>query len=613
MANNTHTTFLLFCLAVVSAVFIWWFERTPALSRDESYSGANALIPFDLDTVDYLGIQQGGGYLECHRSSKEWELTQPVSARADSAKIDKILSALERLPKGLPITAAERSARGLTLKDYGLDKPQAIVVLRDKTHRWLLRVGGTSPLKSATYVRLDAEDEVWTTSTNLLEQLPSEAADMRDRRLLRGDPASVSRLEIKRSDGPASLIARSANEWVFQKPVVARADAAKVTEILERLFALEIRVFVSETMSDPVTYGIDADEAALQILVWRNGNVNGEKILFGKTLMDNPALVYASVKGASSVYAVPRDMADALGVSFMNLREKRLYFMDEQAVRQIRIVDDKRVLALELSPGGWQITEPGKWKADELVVKGMLTALNQIEITRFVDDSFTNAINAGVASGSILFSAAIPVAPGAPSVPVPASGVAPLPAAAATAERCLTWRLKDDVILAHFNDDPQCFELAGNRKNMFSPDTLFYRDRTVLSLDPASVRRIRIETDDGAQSVERNAAGGAWKSLVPGQGLVNGRLVDVVLGLSSNLKAIRFEPSERKQSEMFGLPGGCLSLTLGLTGEEGIQKTIVFGNLDGDEGVYAAVQGQDTVFVLRIEVLELLLNDLVRN
>ena len=143
--------------------------------------------------------------------------------------------------------------------------------------RWnrLIRFGGESPIKDAVYVRLDADGDVWATSTNLPGQLPSEAADLRDRRLLRGDPASVNRLEFKRSDGPVNLLSRSAGEWIFQKPVIARADEAKVTQIIRRLFTLEIQRFVSETMSDPVTYGIGADEAALQATIWLDGSAGG--------------------------------------------------------------------------------------------------------------------------------------------------------------------------------------------------------------------------------------------------------------------------------------------------------------------------------------------------
>ncbi len=603
--KNTRTTFLLFCLAAASAAFIWRFEWAPGEPSGGMPGAAGALVSLDPDTVDYLGIQHGGAFIECRRDSKEWEMVRPVSARADSKKIYKIISELERLPRGLPITADERRARSLSLKDYGLDRPRAAVVVRDRTGRRLIRFGGESPLKDAVYVRLDADGDVWATSTNLPGQLPSEAADLRDRRLLRGDPASVNRLEFKRSDGPVNLLSRSAGEWIFQKPVIARADEAKVTQIIRRLFTLEIQRFVSETMSDPVTYGIGADEAALQATIWLDGSAGGETVLFGNALKDDPALMYASVKGASSVYAVPGDLLGALGARFTNLRGKRLYFMDEQSVRHVRIADDKRVLSLALSTNGWRISEPVKLNADDRLVRGMIAGLNRLEIERFVDGAFTNAAAAARASGSITLSSALPAA-SEPGALVPAASTF------TGAERSLSWRRNGGVTLACFNDDSQCFEIAGGRQDLFLPEPLLYRDRTVLALDPSAVCRIRIAWDGGVQAVERDAGSGAWMSVGPGRVAANEPAVDAVLGLVSYLKAVRFELSGSAGPEAFGLPEGCLSLTLGLTGEEGIQKTLVFGDLAGRSEVYAAVQGQDSVFVLELSALELLLNDLGR-
>ena len=609
--KNTRTTFLLFCLAAAAAAFIWWFEWAPPAPSTGTSGAPGALVPFDPESICYLGIQHGGPYIACRRIGREWEMVSPVSARADSTRINKIISELERLPRGAPVTADERLARGLTFRDYGLDQPRAVVVLHDKTRRWFIRFGGESPLKNAVYVRLDSEGDVWPTSTNLPGQLPSEAADLRDRRLLRGDPELVNRLEIKRSDGPANLLSRAAGDWVFQKPMLARADEAKVTEIIRRLFALEIKRFVSETMSDPVTYGIGADEAQLQVMIWLNGNAGADTILFGKTLKDDPSLMYASVKGASSVYAVPGDMIDALGVRFTSLRGKRLYFMDEQSVRHVRIADDKRVLSLELSTNGWQITEPVKLNADDRLVSGMIAGLNRLEIERFVDGPFTNEAAADRVSGSLTLGAAPPTA-SAPAAPAHEAVAAQPVSTSHGSSRSLFWHRKGGAILAYFNDDPQCFEIAGGRQALFLPEPLLYRERTVLSLDPAAVRRIRIAWDGGEQVVERDSGSGPWVAIEPGRGMANEPAVDAVLGLVSNLKAVRFELSGKNDPGAFGLPGGCLSLTLGLTGAEGIQKTLVLGDLAGRSEVYAMVRGQDAVFVLELDALELLLNDLGR-
>jgi hypothetical protein len=52
-------------------------------------------------------------------------------------------------------------------------------------------------------------------------------------------------------------------------------------------------------------------------------------------------------------------------------------------------------------------------------------------------------------------------------------------------------------------------------------------------------------------------------------------------------------------------------LTLGLSGAEGIQKTVVIGAETADGNVYAALQGQDVVYVLRKETADALVRSLV--
>ena len=55
-----------------------------------------------------------------------------------------------------------------------------------------------------------------------------------------------------------------------------------------------------------------------------------------------------------------------------------------------------------------------------------------------------------------------------------------------------------------------------------------------------------------------------------------------------------------------------LTLTLGLTGERGIQKSIAMGFRAETDGIFAMVQGQDVVFVLDRKLVEMLTRDLVR-
>jgi hypothetical protein len=66
----------------------------------------------------------------------------------------------------------------------------------------------------------------------------------------------------------------------------------------------------------------------------------------------------------------------------------------------------------------------------------------------------------------------------------------------------------------------------------------------------------------------------------------------------ANLRALRIASHNPEGLERYGLDQNAVVLTLGLSGEEGIQKNLRMGFRAGTEGVYAMIQGQDVVFVM---------------
>ncbi|MDP2989429.1 MAG: DUF4340 domain-containing protein, partial [Kiritimatiellota bacterium] len=63
---------------------------------------------------------------------------------------------------------------------------------------------------------------------------------------------------------------------------------------------------------------------------------------------------------------------------------------------------------------------------------------------------------------------------------------------------------------------------------------------------------------------------------------------------------------------IYGLKDPRGSLTFILSGQEGIQKTLVLGEASEDLGVYATVQGQEMVFILPKALADQLLQDITR-
>jgi len=168
-----------------------------------------------------------------------------------------------------------------------------------------------------------------------------------------------------------------------------------------------------------------------------------------------------------------------------------------------------------------------------------------------------------------------------------------------------------EYVFARFEDEPLIYRISASSSSTISMDPLSYRDYTVLSLSPSAIRKITLKKDGKKQAVERSGAG-AWKPVLPSTGAVNMDVVTNLLTKAADLRVLRFERSDIKDLAVFGLKEAQASLTFSLSGKEGIQKTLLFGEPSEDLGVYAMFQGQDMVFVLEKTLTDAMIQDLVR-
>jgi len=268
---------------------------------------------------------------------------------------------------------------------------------------------------------------------------------------------------------------------------------------------------------------------------------------------------------------------------------------------------DRKVVMEKRSDAGWMIVEPVQWKADDEIVEEVVRRIVGLRAQRFLPPE-TNDVSVGLDPAAM----AITLGPQPPSVGEDGS------VAAALRTECLLIgeaQAASDTILARFKDGPDVFDVLTTdlaRLGVTGMDPLAYRDRTMLALPPQSVTRIA-RVSNGAEQAIARGEGTTWTAALPTNGIISGPAVESILFHAANLRAHYIESGIEGGLSAYGLDRPRVVLTLGLTGEKGIQKSLLIGRAaEEGGGVFAMIQGQDVVFVVDGAVVDQMVGDIVQ-
>ncbi|MFO7870838.1 MAG: DUF4340 domain-containing protein [Kiritimatiellia bacterium] len=632
-----RTTIRLLAAVCVMGAVVYMCERLGG--RDGSAEGAGApLIDLSFATVESLEIRRGDMQVKCRKIGGEWRIEEPLDVRADSAGIQAILEVAGAIKRREIVSAAERAQRELTLEDYGLAEPRAVLALETGTGRKELLAGADSPLGRQLYVKLSDEDAVIAVSSRIIDVLPGSVQELRDKYLLHGSADRTWRLGIQTRKGGFIELARGQKSkyWLFQQPDIGRADQGRVLGILEALYSAQVREFVwdedrpqegeEETGEDVPPdagsrfelYHLADDEARVKVMLWRSGEDVGVELLFGRKDTGTENKVYARRKGVNSVYAVDPSVLEVLDVEVKDLRNRNVFTIAPADVMSVSVREKNRELLMVRSHGlPWRITEPVDWPADRGTVDQMLRDLTRLRILSFADGSETNLAVMGLTPVSCEMRISTgTVEGGAEAAGKETDGQGPLTEGVAIGRRIngrsvVYGKFTDRGI--QFGDEATVFTLSAEetaRLGETGADPLVYRDKTMLALSAENIRRITLIKCGKEETITRDDSGD-WKS-PEGAGPVDTEAVESILFAVSNLRASKFEAYAPENRAPYGLAEPHLTLTLGLSGSEGIQKSVMIGFRSPGEGIYAMVKGADVIFVLRKAAVDMLTRDLIR-
>ena len=224
-----------------------------------------------------------------------WNLSFPVAYPARQHAIQPLLQALSEVIPHAEISAQELKAGKRTIAEFGLDVPQATLTLQHRGQRIEILFGSKTPVGDGVYVQALNQSSIYIVSAEFVNALPRSYNDWRDLSLLITSGFQMNRVEIS-SPGRGFTVDINplAQKYVLTKPIVARADPAKLEVLLQKLMYAQVTKFITDSpRADLEAFGLQPPQAEILFVNTNDPYSIQFALQFGTSPANDSANVYA--------------------------------------------------------------------------------------------------------------------------------------------------------------------------------------------------------------------------------------------------------------------------------------------------------------------------------
>jgi hypothetical protein len=433
---RTKVTLVLLFLNVVLFFFIFTFVRKWQTDRIWEESRRRVLGP-EAAAIQSLAIT-GGRLAEPVRIEKRpegWMLTKPIEWPANPPAVSRMLNELMLLEQETSFLVKDLPKSGLSLADYGLDKPQLTLTFTSGLNNALpareiaaaplktvtLRVGDATKVGNRLYVLSPDGERIHVVGRSLVDSLALTLDQLRADTIF-NIPLFEVRFFNLQTAAPANLrirLRRDGPRWLFEAPILTRANRTEVELAINGLNALYTKLFVDPASVPPEQTGLANPAFRLTL----EGNGRRETLLLGKPAAparaegkplaagagpdespSEPATdFYAKMEDRTPVFTVafPDKLFDILRNAQEELRDKHLLSFDSRALTSLTLAAPNRPeLTLQrlsgpqpLDTDPWQIVTrapnqaPQTLPADHAFVRRIIEKLYMLQAQKFLSDA----------------------------------------------------------------------------------------------------------------------------------------------------------------------------------------------------------------------------------
>jgi hypothetical protein len=550
---NTKSTFAWFVVAAMLAAFIFVFQhwfRPTANVPGAIFSG---LQPQSVTSVQV--IPSGAVEICADRTHNSWLLSKPVSYPAQTAAIETLLAALQKLAPA-KISAAELREHKNYEAEFGLDNPQTSLVIESGDRKWQLHVGNKTAPGDQVYLRVVGTDGAFVADADWLRLIPRTAADWRSTALV--DAGENNFDSIILTNGPKVVqMQRDATNhlWHIVYPLHARADNELITSALQHLQGAGVTQFITDDpKADLSSFGLQPADLDL----WLGSGTNfSAAIHAGKNPTNDPSRVFVKREGWNSVATTAGETLSPWHGPVNNFRDPYLFEMTAPAA-EIEVHGENSFTLQRQGTNGWKIAGE-KFPADEASVQQFIETLRSLRVADFVKDVVTapdlTAYGFDKPSREIILRSA------------------PGDSNAVIAQ--LSFAVQTNGIFVHRADEDCIYSITPEDFNRLPETGWEFRDRQIWNFTVRDVAQITLHQDGRTRTMVRNGQN-KWDLAAGSQGIINGKSIEDTATALGNLTAFAWVGRNVTEPEKFGLNTNNLQIVFEL--KNGEKHSLDFGS-----------------------------------
>lgn len=570
-----RTTLYLLITVLLMTGFILLIERRLP-GTVEQIARTDRAMPIDPALVTWVQLDRGDMHLVCERNGESWRMVDPVGGRVDEGRLERLLIELSEVRLRAEMKPGELEDLGLDLRDYGLDRPRAVISFNDGRGLVRLELGRDLTVGSGEYARIVGDKVIWALDSALSTLVPEQVDELRDHRLFVQTPFSIQRVELTGTGGFLQIARAGDGMWRVQQPEKCAADASRMNALIEELSAARIESFVTDNATDLAAYGLD--EPSGRIALWGASSDRPETLLLGRLAGEDKNRLYAKKESENLIVEVSSQLSSLLSYTTLDMRDRHVVHLAPERISALHMEQNENMLDLQRQEdGSWRVVSPRDWPADLTRVRQFIGAWTTARALGYPKETMDAAPEARL---SFEYGDEQPLVFGIST---------------SSTQSCLL-----------VTGDEGVMQVAPELWDTISVDPLYWRSRVLLALNQTNIESISIEGPGGIRQVRFDVQG--QPEVVSPEGWeLKPEVIKAQLVLLGGLQVQRSVEENAEDLKPYGLDQPERIFTISLREHQALAKVMYLGSNPETGKKYGMIRGEDLVFELDAATYTLLM------